>query len=87
MCSILNTILARKETVMKKVTADFTLQGDGVKGVCPAGEAWAEEKRLQKKILCLLVKAPAFGAISPGGQPIWWAKRSLLHELATRKSS
>ena len=35
---------------MKKVSADFTLQVDGVKGVCPAAETWAEDKILQKKI-------------------------------------
>src|SRR5512145_1720189 len=35
---------------MKKVSEDFTLQVDGVKGGCPAGEAWAEEQILQKKI-------------------------------------
>ena len=35
---------------MKKFSADFTLQVDGVKGVCPAAEAWAEDKILQKKI-------------------------------------
>jgi uncharacterized metal-binding protein len=35
---------------MKKVSEDFTLQVDGVKGVCPSAEAWAEQKILQKKI-------------------------------------
>ena len=35
---------------MKNFSADFTLQVDGVKGVCPAAEAWAEDKILQKKI-------------------------------------
>jgi len=35
---------------MKKVSKDFTLQVDGVKGVCPAAEAWAEQKILDKKI-------------------------------------
>jgi uncharacterized metal-binding protein len=35
---------------VKKVSEDFTLQVDGVKGVCPAGEAWAEQKILQKKV-------------------------------------
>src|SRR5512134_1412928 len=35
---------------MKKFSADFSLQVDGVKGVCPAAEAWAEDKILQKKI-------------------------------------
>lgn len=43
---------------MKKVTEDFTLQVDGVKGVCPAGEAWAEEKILQKKIPVLACEGP-----------------------------
>lgn len=35
---------------MKKATKDFTVQVDGAKGFCPAGEAWAEQKILQKKI-------------------------------------
>jgi len=35
---------------MKKFSEDFMLQVDGVKGVCPAAEAWAEDKILQKKI-------------------------------------
>ena len=35
---------------MKKVSRDFTLPVDGVKGGCPAGEAWAEEQIRQKKI-------------------------------------
>jgi len=35
---------------MKKVSEDFIIQGDGVKGVCSAAEAWAEEKILLKKI-------------------------------------
>lgn len=43
---------------MEKVTEDFTLQVDGVKGVCPAGEAWAEEKSLQKKIPVLACEGP-----------------------------
>ena len=43
---------------MKKVTEDFTLEVDGVKGVCPAGEAWAEEQILQKKIPVLACEGP-----------------------------
>jgi uncharacterized metal-binding protein len=35
---------------MKKASEDFTLRVDGVKGVCPAAEAWAEQKILHKKI-------------------------------------
>lgn len=43
---------------MKNVTADFTLQVDGVKGVCPAGEAWAERQRLGEKIPVLACEGP-----------------------------
>lgn len=43
---------------MKKNTEDFTLQVDGVKGVCPAGEAWAEQMILQKKIPVLSCEGP-----------------------------
>ena len=35
---------------MRKFSEDFMLQVDGVKGVCPAAEAWAEEQIHQKKI-------------------------------------
>jgi uncharacterized metal-binding protein len=35
---------------MKKFSEDFMLQVDGVKGVCPAAEAWAEEQIHQKKM-------------------------------------
>lgn len=43
---------------MKKITEDFTLQVDGVEGVCPAGEAWAEQQILQKKIPVLSCEGP-----------------------------
>jgi uncharacterized metal-binding protein len=43
---------------MKKVSEDFTLQIDGVKGVCPAGEAWAEDQIHQKKIPVLACEGP-----------------------------
>lgn len=43
---------------MKKVTKDFTLQVDGVVGVCPAGEAWAENQILKKKIPVLACEGP-----------------------------
>ena len=43
---------------MRKVTEDFTLQVDGVKGVCPASEAWAEQQILQKKIPVLACEGP-----------------------------
>jgi uncharacterized metal-binding protein len=43
---------------MRKVTADFTVQVDGVKGICPAGEAWAEEAILHKRIPVLSCEGP-----------------------------
>ena len=43
---------------MKKVTPNFTVEVDGVKGVCPAGEAWAEGKILEKKIPVLSCEGP-----------------------------
>lgn len=43
---------------MKKFSEDFTLQVDGVKGVCPAGEAWAEQMILQNKIPVLACEGP-----------------------------
>lgn len=43
---------------MKNFTEDFTLQVDGVKGVCPAGEAWADQKNLQKKVPVLACEGP-----------------------------
>ena len=43
---------------MKKFSDDFTVKVDGVKGVCPAGEAWAEEMLLQKKTPVLACEGP-----------------------------
>lgn len=43
---------------MRNATADFTLQVDGVKGICPAGETWAERQRLGKKIPVLACEGP-----------------------------
>ena len=43
---------------MKKVTEDFSIHVDGVKGVCPAGEAWAEQNIAQKKIPVLSCEGP-----------------------------
>jgi uncharacterized metal-binding protein len=47
-----------EEAVMKKFTEDFTVQVDGVKGVCPAGEAWAEQSILQGRIPVLSCEGP-----------------------------
>ncbi len=43
---------------MNTVTEDFALRVDGVKGVCPAGEAWAEQQIRQKKIPVLACEGP-----------------------------
>ena len=43
---------------MGKATADFTLKVDGVKGICPAGEAWAERHILEGKIPVLSCEGP-----------------------------
>ncbi len=43
---------------MKKTTEDFMLRVDGVKGLCPAGEAWAEQSIRQKKIPVLACEGP-----------------------------
>ncbi len=43
---------------MSAKTEDFTLQVDGVKGLCPAGEAWADERIAQKKIPVLACEGP-----------------------------
>lgn len=43
---------------MKTKTEDFTVQVDGVKGVCPAGEAWAEQMIAHKKTPVLSCEGP-----------------------------
>ena len=43
---------------MKKVTDDFSVQVDGVKGVCPAGEAWAEQNITEKKVPVISCEGP-----------------------------
>lgn len=43
---------------MNPKSEDFTLEVDGVKGLCPAGEAWAEQQIQQKKIPVLACEGP-----------------------------
>jgi uncharacterized metal-binding protein len=43
---------------MVKVTQDFSINVDGVKGVCPAGEKWAEQSILEKRIPVLACEGP-----------------------------
>ncbi len=39
-------------------TDDFSVEVDGVKGICPAGEAWAEQRLQQGKIPVLACEGP-----------------------------
>ncbi len=43
---------------MGKSTADFALKVDGVKGICPAGEAWAQRQIAEGKIPVLSCEGP-----------------------------
>jgi len=43
---------------MVKATSDFSVNVDGVKGVCPAGEKWAEQSILEKRIPVLACEGP-----------------------------
>jgi uncharacterized metal-binding protein len=43
---------------MNTATEDFSIQVDGVKGVCPAGEKWAEQNIVNKKIPVLSCEGP-----------------------------
>ena len=41
-----------------KSTPDFSLEIDGVDGVCPAGEAWAKQQIIEKKIPVFSCEGP-----------------------------
>ncbi len=43
---------------MKTKIEDFTVQVDGISGTCPAGEAWAAQQILEKKIPVLACEGP-----------------------------
>ncbi len=43
---------------MNTSTDDFTVQVDGIKGTCPVGEAWADQRNHQKKIPVLACEGP-----------------------------
>lgn len=43
---------------MKTKTDDFTLEIDGIKGICPAGEAWADHQSLKNKIPVISCEGP-----------------------------
>ncbi len=47
-----------KELIMNTVTKAFSLEVDGIKGVCPAGERWAEQNIINKKIPVLSCEGP-----------------------------
>ncbi len=43
---------------METKIGDFTVQVDGISGICPAGEAWAKQQILEKKIPVLACEGP-----------------------------
>jgi uncharacterized metal-binding protein len=43
---------------MNTITEDFSLEVDGIKGVCPAGEKWAEQNIINKRIPVLSCEGP-----------------------------
>lgn len=43
---------------MNNLTADFSIAVEGVKGVCPAGEKWAQQKLTEKRIPVLSCEGP-----------------------------
>lgn len=43
---------------MAAMTPDFSVEVDGVKGVCPAGERWAEQQISEKRIPVLACEGP-----------------------------
>lgn len=47
-----------KEASMNNSTPDFSLEVGGVKGKCPAGEAWAKQQIIDKKIPVLSCEGP-----------------------------
>jgi uncharacterized metal-binding protein len=47
-----------KEAAMAKFTPNFSLEVGGVKGVCPAGENWARQNMIEKKIPVLSCEGP-----------------------------
>jgi uncharacterized metal-binding protein len=47
-----------KESTVAQVTPDFSIEVDGVKGVCPAGERWAEDKIRTRRIPVLACEGP-----------------------------
>jgi uncharacterized metal-binding protein len=51
-------VIGQKERVMKKSSEDFAVRVDGVKGVCPAGEAWAARSLSERKIPVLSCEGP-----------------------------
>jgi uncharacterized metal-binding protein len=50
--------LAKTEAIMSPSTPNFSLTVEGVKGVCPAGESWAKQNLLEKKIPVLSCEGP-----------------------------
>jgi hypothetical protein len=64
---------------MVQYTPDFTLEVEGIKGVCPAGEVYAKQTIAEKKIPVSPAKDLASAETSPDWLPTWW--RMMFHRL------
>ncbi len=51
-------------------TPDFSLDVEGVNGVCPAGERWAEQQIAESRIPVFSCEGPCIRGDMPGLQPI-----------------
>src|SRR5574340_1390541 len=47
-----------REATMAQYTPDFTLEVEGIKGVCPAGEVYAKQTMAEKKIPIFSCEGP-----------------------------
>jgi hypothetical protein len=62
----------------EKATADFTVAVDQVEGVCPAGEKWARQNMIEKKIPIFSCEGPCIrGEITACSKPVSGYQRTL----------
>jgi len=75
------------EDIMAKSSPDFSLEVEGVKGVCPAGEKHAKEMIAEGKIRSSPAKGRAYAERLPGLPQTSCLRKSLMPAVATRKRS
>jgi hypothetical protein len=66
---------------MNGYTPDFSLDVQGVKGFCPAGEAYAQRHIEAKTTPVFRARDPVSAEGSPDWRPTWW-RRKCQHSLA-----